>query len=89
MAKRFENIMGLAATTNSVEEWIYDDMYSKYVEDEELRKKLIENNPYAYVDILERMMEYYNRGYWDATEEQLNMLKKVYLQAEGEIEEVL
>lgn len=89
MAKRFENIMGLAATTNSVEEWIYDDMYSKYVEDEELRKKLIENNPYAYVDILERMMEYYNRGYWDATEEQLDMLKKVYLQVEGEIEEVL
>ena len=36
--------MGLAATTNSVEEWIYEDMYKSYVEDEELRERLIENN---------------------------------------------
>lgn len=89
MAERFENVMGLAATTNSVDEWIYDDMHSCYVEDEELRKRLAKNNPYAYMDILEQMMEYYNRGYWKATEEQINKIKEVYLELEDNVEDEL
>jgi cobaltochelatase CobN len=87
IADRFENIMGLAATTNRVEEWIYEDVYSSYVEDEELRKKLVENNPYAYMDILEHMMEYYNRGYWDADEKKIEKIKELYLELEDNIEE--
>lgn len=87
IAQIFENIMGLAATTNKVEEWIYNDMYSRYLEDEKLKEKIIENNPYAYVDILEQMMEYNNRGYWKATEEQIQKIKDIYLQVEGDIEE--
>lgn len=87
IAQIFENIMGLAATTNRVEEWIYNDMYSRYLEDEKLKEKIIENNPYAYVDILEQMMEYNNRGYWKATEEQIQKIKDIYLQVEGDIEE--
>ncbi len=89
IADRFENVMGLAATTNSVEEWIYDDMYSSYVEDEELRERLVENNPYAYMDILEQMTEYYNRGYWDADEEKIEKIKELYLELEDNIEECL
>ncbi len=86
MAERFENVMGLAATTNSVEEWIYDDLHNCYVEDEVLRQRLKENNPHAYMDILEQMMEYYNRGYWQATEEQIDKIKQVYLELENSIE---
>lgn len=89
IAGRFENIMGLAATTNKVEEWIYEDVYSSYVDDEELRKRLVENNPYAYMDILEHMMEYYNRGYWDADKEQIDKIKELYLEMEDQIEENL
>ena len=89
IADRFENIMGLAATTNSVEEWIYDDVYNSYVEDEELRQRLVENNPYAYMDILEQMTEYYNRGYWDADKEKIDKIKELYLELEGNIEENL
>ena len=89
IADRFENIMGLAATTNKVEEWIYEDVYDSYVEDEELRKRLIDNNPYAYMDILEHMMEYYNRGYWDADEEKIEKIKELYLELEDNIEEKL
>lgn len=87
IAQRFENIMGLSATTNSVEEWIYNDMHKTYVEDENLREKLIENNPYAYMDILEQMMEYYNRGYWNADDEQIEKIKEIYLEIEDDIEE--
>lgn len=89
IAERFENIMGLAATTNSVEEWIYNDLHSCYVEDENLSKRMKENNPYAYMSILEQMMEYNARGYWNATEEQLEKLKQVYLDLEDTIEDQL
>lgn len=87
IAKRFENIMGLAATTNSVEEWIYDELQRCYIEDEDLKERLMESNPYAYIDILERMLEYHKRGYWKATKEQIRKIKENYLKVEGNIEE--
>jgi len=87
IADRFENIMGLTATTGQVEEWIYDDLNTTYIEDEEMQKRMKENNPYAYIEIMEQMFEYYNRGYWDASDEQINNLKKVYLDVEGDVEE--
>jgi cobaltochelatase CobN len=87
MADKFENIMGLAATTNKVEEWIYDDLHSKYIDDDEMRKRLKENNRWAYFSIVEQMMEYEKRGYWKASDEQKEKLLEVYLELEGDIEE--
>lgn len=87
IAQRFENVMGLAATTGSVETWIYDDMHKTYVADEEMVKRMKENNKYAYLDVLEHLLEYNQRGYWDASEEQLNQIKQVYLSVEGDVEE--
>ena len=57
IAVRFENVMGLAATTGAVEQWIYNDLCAKYAQDEEMRRRMAENNPYAYMDILEQMEE--------------------------------
>ena len=89
IAERFENVMGLAATTNSVEQWIYNDMHQLYVEDLDMRRRLSENNPHAYMDILEQMMEYYDRGYWDATDDQIAEIKKAFLELEDNLEEML
>lgn len=86
IAERFENILGLAATTNSVEQWIFDDLHKRYIEDEKLRERLKENNSYAYMSIVEWMLEYNKRGYWQASKEQLEELKNVYLNIEGDIE---
>ena len=41
------------------------------------------------MNILEQMMEYYNRGYWNANEEQINKIKEIYLELEDKIEEKL
>ncbi len=87
IADRFENIMGLAATTGAVEQWIYNDLHSCYVMDESMARRMAENNPHAYMDILERMMEYHKRGYWQATEDQLDRIRSVYLRLEGDIED--
>jgi cobaltochelatase CobN len=86
IAERFENVMGLAATTNGVQNWVFDSMNKVYIEDPEMRKRLIENNPYAYMSIVEQAMEYYQRGYWQASREQLEMIKEVFLELENDIE---
>ncbi|MCK4257648.1 MAG: magnesium chelatase subunit H [Halanaerobiales bacterium] len=84
--QRFENILGLAATTNKVEEWIYSNLLETYVLDEEMKRRMMDNNRWAYNNILESMFEYHQRGYWNATEEEINQLRQVYLEIEGEIE---
>ncbi len=80
IAQRFENILGLAATTGGVEAWMYDELYERYVRDAGLRDRLARNNPHAYMNILEQMMEYFIRDYWQASKEQIDSIKAVYLE---------
>lgn len=87
IADRLENVLGLAATTHGVEAWIYDDLHKCYVADEQMRQKLADNNPHAYLEMLEQMMEYKERGYWQATPEQIEQIKAAYLEVENRLEE--
>lgn len=84
---RFENILGLAATTNQVENWIFSDMYKTYVADPIMRQKMVNNNRWAYFSMLERLMECNKRGYWKPTDEEMKTLRQAFLQVEGDIEE--
>ncbi len=86
VAERVENILGLAATTNSVDKWIWDKAYYQYIENEEIREALSENNKFAMMDIVKNMLQAESRGYWDATEEQIDNLKKTYLELENWVE---
>lgn len=89
IAERFTNIMGLAATTKGVEAWVYPELYQTYVIDEKLRQRLQENNLHGYRGMIEQMLEYVQRGYWDADREQIEVLKNLFLELEGDIEEKL
>jgi cobaltochelatase CobN len=51
-----------------------------------MQQRMRENNPYAYTAILERMMEYRNRGYWNADKKELAILQELILQLDGDIE---
>ncbi|OIJ19042.1 hypothetical protein BKP45_14400 [Anaerobacillus alkalidiazotrophicus] len=87
MVERFQNVLGLAATTNKVENWVFSSMHETYVADQELKERLKENNKWAYYDMVEILLECNQRGYWEATEEELQQLKETYLELEGSIEE--
>lgn len=89
ISERFENVLGLAATAGGITSSTFDRMDAVYVSDETIRKRMTENNRYAYIRLLERLMECEERGYWQATKEQLEELRQVYLDTEGEIEDVL
>jgi cobaltochelatase CobN len=87
IAERIENLLGLAATTNAVENWIWDKVAERFVFDEEIFERLKESNPYATKEILERLLEANKRGYWDADEEILEKLEDEYLELDGILEE--
>ena len=87
IAERFENIMGLAATTGAVDNWMFEELNAAYVENEETRNALIRNNRYAYMQMLEQMLEYYNRHYWETEESKIQRIRDLYLSLEDAVEE--
>jgi cobaltochelatase CobN len=52
-----------------------------------VHKRLVLNNKWATAEIVERLLEANKRGYWKATEEEIERLKEAYLEIEGWIEE--
>jgi cobaltochelatase CobN len=83
---RVEYILGLAATTEKVANWIWDEVAERIVFDEEVRQRMEEANPWARQQIIDHLLEAERRGYWQASEEKLEELKEAYLGIEGEIE---
>ncbi|MHA1799838.1 MAG: magnesium chelatase subunit H [Candidatus Helarchaeota archaeon] len=84
---RMEYLLAFAATTGKVENWLFDQVADKLIFDEEMRKKLQLNNPYATIKISELLMESEKRGYWKISEEKLKKLRETILNMEGDIEE--
>jgi len=87
IADRTEHMMGWAATTGDVDPKIFKEMASKYVFDDETRKKIVEKNPWQLNDVMKKLEEAHHRGYWQITPEEMDKMKKVYLELENEIEE--
>jgi cobaltochelatase CobN len=86
VAERLENILGLAATTHKIDNWIWNKAYDQYIENEEIRSALTENNRFAMMDIIKNMLQAEQRGYWDADDNQIEQLKKMYLELESWVE---
>ncbi|MFC1994545.1 magnesium chelatase subunit H [Chloroflexota bacterium] len=86
IAQRVEYLLGLQATTGRVKEWLFDQAAQTLLFDEEMRRRLVENNRYATLDLVERMLEAHDRGYWQATPEELEKLKTMILDMEAWVE---
>ena len=80
-------VFGWDATAEVAENWMYDKITEKYVENIENREWIKENNPHALLNITERLLEAEQRGMWNASHEKLNELRKIYMSIEGDIEE--
>jgi cobaltochelatase CobN len=87
ISKRIGRVYGWEATTQEVDDWIFDDITRTFVLDDEMRQFFEENNPYALEEIGRRLLEAAERGLWDADPEVLDGLKNAYLEMEGWIEE--
>ena len=83
---RVEYLLGLTATTHAVDNWVFDAVADRLVFDEEMRRRLQENNPYATVKLAETLLETERRGYWEIDEEKKKKLRRIILALEGDVE---
>ncbi|MCD6320592.1 MAG: cobaltochelatase subunit CobN [Candidatus Desulfofervidaceae bacterium] len=87
ISKRIGRVFGWEATTQQVDDWIFDDIARKFVLDEEMRDFFQKNNPWAMEEISRRLLEAHERGLWQADPEVLERLQETYLEIEGWLEE--
>lgn len=84
--KRLTNTMGWSATSGMVDNWVYDEANATFIEDPEMAARLLETNPNSFRKLVATFLEANGRGYWDASEEQLNRLREMYNEVEDKIE---
>jgi cobaltochelatase CobN len=76
------------ATTQIIDDWMYERLADRYAFDADMREWFKSVNPYALQNITERLLEAISRGMWDTDQETKDRLEEIYLEIEGEIEEV-
>ena len=89
IADRVEYLLGLAATTGGVESWVFGEVARRFIFDEAMRRRLAENNKWAAAEVIERLLEAARRGYWRASEAELERLREAYLEIEGRLEDAV
>jgi cobaltochelatase CobN len=88
MMKRITRVYGWEASTQEVDDWIFDDIAKTFVNNEEMRKFFENENPYALEEIARRLLEAKQRGLWDANEQVLDELRQNYLEIESWMEDL-
>ncbi|WP_156945831.1 magnesium chelatase subunit H [Roseicyclus elongatus] len=69
------NTLGWSATTGQVDPWVYQRLSETFVLDEDMRRRLAELNPQASVRMANRLLEAFERNYWQPDEATLAALQ--------------
>jgi len=75
------------ATSEVMEDWMYNGLAQKYALDADLQKWMKEINPWALARIAAKLLAASQRGLWQADENMLREIKNLYLAIEGDLEE--
>ncbi len=88
VSKRLVNTVGWSATAGAVDNWIYEDTNTTFIQDEAMRQRLLNLNPHSFRKIVSTLLEVNGRGYWETSESNLQMLRELYQEVEDRIEGV-
>ncbi|MGK7930276.1 MAG: magnesium chelatase subunit H, partial [Microcystaceae cyanobacterium] len=86
LSKRLVNTMGWSATADAVDNWVYEDVNTTFIEDEEMCKRLMNLNPNSFRKMVGTLLEVNGRGYWETSQENLDRLQELYQEVEDRIE---
>ncbi len=75
------------ATSDIMEDWMYDEYTDKYVLDKNMQEWFKEVNPWALSRMIDTLLEAVQRNMWHADEKRVEALKNLLLDVEGEMEE--
>ncbi|MEL7314371.1 MAG: magnesium chelatase subunit H, partial [Cyanobacteria bacterium J06559_3] len=88
LSKRLVNTMGWSATADAVDNWVYEDANTTFIQDPEMCKRLMDLNPNSFRRMVSTLLEVNGRGYWETSDENLERLQELYQEAEDRIEGV-
>jgi magnesium chelatase subunit H len=88
LSKRLVNTMGWSATADAVDNWVYEDVNTTFIQDAEMAKRLMNLNPNSFRKMVGTLLEVHGRGYWETSEENLERLQELYQEVEDRIEGV-
>ncbi|GAB4384607.1 MAG: magnesium chelatase subunit H [Elainellaceae cyanobacterium] len=86
LSKRLVNTMGWSATAGAVDNWIYEDANTTFIQDEAMRNRLMNLNPHSFRKVVSTLLEVYGRGYWETSESNIELLQQLYQEVEDRIE---
>ncbi len=88
LSKRLVNTMGWSATAGAVDNWVYEETNTTFIEDPQMCKRLMDLNPNSFRKIVGTLLEVNGRGYWETSAENLERLRELYQEVEDRIEGV-
>ncbi|MEL0264209.1 MAG: cobaltochelatase subunit CobN, partial [Synechococcus sp.] len=77
-----------SATSGAVDNFVYEDANDTFINDPEMRKRLMELNPHSFRRIVGTLLEVNGRGYWETSDENIQQLQDLYQEIEDKIEGV-
>jgi magnesium chelatase subunit H len=83
------NTMGWSATTGEVQPWVYQRITQTFMLDPAMRERLATLNPTASAKISSRLLEAYDRKYWQPDEATLAALRAAGEELEDRLEGVV
>jgi len=88
LSNRLNYTLGWSATSGQVDNFVYEETNETFINDEEMRKRLMELNPNSFRRIVGTLLEVNGRGYWETSDENIEKLKELYQEVEDKIEGV-
>ena len=88
VAKRLNNTLGWSATSDQVDNFVYEEANETFINDPAMRERLLALNPHSFRRIVGTLLEVNGRGYWDTSDENVEQLQALYRDIEDRIEGV-
>jgi cobaltochelatase CobN len=89
LAATVDYLFGFDATAGVVTDWMYQQLAENYVLDKDNQDFMKHANPWALRGIIEKLSEAVDRALWqDPDPDLINQLQQVYLDIEGDLEDV-
>ncbi|XP_031127328.1 magnesium-chelatase subunit ChlH, chloroplastic [Ipomoea triloba] len=84
--KRLTNTVGWSATSGQVDNWVYEEANTTFIQDEEMLNRLMSKNPNSFRKLVQTFLEANGRGYWETSAENIERLRQLYSEVEDKIE---
>ena len=81
-------LITLMSSFVQVDNWVYDEANTTFIDDDDMQKRLMDMNPNSFRKLVATFLEANGRGYWEATPDQIDRLRQLYMDVEDKIEGV-